>query len=575
MSVSAKREAKVELRSSYDDKGERDARRSLKQTEREQARARKQAERDAARARKQALGAGRSVLGTIKTGLGLGLGLDAAGGITGMVGEVLDYEKALTRLQITASTSPAVMRSFSKTVDEASLSTGIHRNEILSAAAAYVALTGDMDTARASTGTWAKIAQATGATVSDIAQTAAALSQQMGIGPAQMEATFSALAAQGKAGAIELKDLAGVMSQIAPMWAQFKNGRGLEGVRELGAALQVVKRGFGGDAGETVTGLQGLLVALTKNAGRFRQAGIKIFDVDRHGKESMRDVFSIVDAISHSSLVQHPDLLEKAFGRVEAYRAYLQLSQNKELLDKFVREASDTGLIGRDFATYMESSSAKMERSWNEIKLAVISAFTPERIQAFADGLSAAADKIMEVARWIDEHSDIEKNPNLGHEDADRVVQQLEDQPISLDRMREIAVRLQNLDPNTGGNLRDLPEVPQLNTTYAGMIEAGERLGRKYHAISAGMMVHVSQRRQFAEEWFPAALGIRAPWLGADPWAPGAPRSPSDRLDARQLADAIAGALQRAGIQIKVGSEPLVKATRNAATLNTRPGGRQ
>ena len=571
MTVSAKREARIELKSSAAgvDQGINDARRKLRRFDREQARAVRQAERDAKATRKQMLGAGRSVLGTVKDGIGLGLGLQAAGGLTGMASDVLDYEKALTRLQITANASPTAIRAFSKTVEEASLNTGIGRNEILSAAAAYVALTGDMDTASASTATWAKIAAATGSTVADIAQTAAALSQQMGIGPAEMEATFSALAQQGKAGAIELKDLAGTMSQIAPMWAMFKGGQGIQGVRELGAALQVVKRGFGGDAGETVTGLQGLLVSLQKNAKRFSGAGIRVFDTDKNGKQSMRDVFSIVDAISKSDLVNHPDLLEKAFGRVEAYRAYLQLSQNRDVLEKFVRDSSDAGLIQRDFGTYMESSSAKIERAWNEIKLAVASAFTPERIKAFADGLSFAAGKIMEVARWIDDHSQ-DSNPNLVSEDSDRVVADLKGQHLSRERMKQIALQLQNIDPQGGSALP--PELHGgMNTTFAGMVEAGERLGQELGAVSAGMMVHQDQRKQATDQYL-ASMGARAPWLGPDPWA-GASGG-GGGIDEKKLANAMAAALQRVGLGVKLGAEPLVKATKNAAMLNTRPGGR-
>lgn len=397
MTVSAKREARVELKSKFDDEGVREARRKLKQEEREQARAAKQAARDAKRARKEMLSMSRGVLGGVAQGFEVALGIGAAGGIAGMASQVFDYEKALARLQITASTTPEAMREYSGTVEQASRATGINRNEILSAASAYVALTGDMDTARAATGTWAKIAQATGSTVSDIAQTAAALSQQMGIGPAQMESTFSALAQQGKAGAIELKDLAGVMSQIAPMWAQFKGGKGVEGVRELGAALQIVKRGFGGDASETVTGLQSLLVSLQKNAGRFKANGIKVFDVDKNGKETMRGVFEIVDDISKSSLVKHPDLLEKAFSRVEAYRSYLQLVQGSDARSKFVEDSRDVGLIQRDFDTYMQSSAARMEQSWNAVKLALADAFTPERIEKFATALDGMAAHVGDV----------------------------------------------------------------------------------------------------------------------------------------------------------------------------------
>jgi TP901 family phage tail tape measure protein len=585
MTVSAKREARVELKSSAAgvDGGIREARRKLKQFEREQARSAKQAEREAARREKQLVrsagGIGRSLLGTAASvGVGM-LGVQAAGGLAGMASDVLDYEKALTRLQITANSTPAAMREYSKTIEASSLNTGINRNEILSAGAAYVALTGDMETATNSTSTWAKIAAATGSTVSDIAQTAAAMSQQMHIGPKDMEATFSALAAQGKAGAIELKDLAGVMSQIAPMWATFKGGTGLRGVQELGAALQVVKRGFGGDAGETVTGLQSMLVAITKNAGRFKAAGINVFDVDKNGKESMKDVFSIVDAISKSSLVKHPDLMEKAFGRVEAYRAYLQLSQNKDLLDKFVSESQDAGLINRDFNTYMESSSAKIEKSWNAVKLAIASAFTPERIQVFADVLSLAANKFMEVAHWIDANPGIlefqRNQKRLDKEDTDASLAGLNKQfaegKISPARMREIADILSNFNYDVEGAHTTPSELGFTGQmTDVAKRQLGERLKRQLY----GDVWDASPDLGDLGVGMGGSGGVGAAKRvgGIDPGLAAAAQFASQfTVNERTLASAMVSALQRAGITIQVGSDSLYRTARDSTALTTRP----
>ncbi len=394
MSVAAKRNARIEITSSAAgvDRGLNDARRKMRQFERDNARASKQAERDSRASRKRMLGGARNVAGGVAGGAMMGLGMDAMGGLQGMATDVLDYEKSLTRLQITADKSPEVMRDFSASVMKASSATGLNRSDILGAASAYVALTGDMTTAQQSTATWAKIAQATGTPIQDIASTAAAISQQMGIQSGDMENVFSGLAAQGKAGAVELKDLAGLMAQIAPQWAQFGNGKGARGVAELGSALQVVKRGFGGDAAETVTGLQSLLTSLVKNAGRFEDGGIKIFDV-KNGKKSMRDVFSIVESIGKSKLVNDPEALEKAFGRVEAYRAFIQLKQNKDMLGKLVETSKDGTLIQRDFDTYMQSSSGRLEQSWTKIKNAIGAALTPERVDGFANSIEGLVEK--------------------------------------------------------------------------------------------------------------------------------------------------------------------------------------
>lgn len=355
-------------------------------------------------------------IGKKKKGEGFGQMLQVAGGnllsgaaskATGYIEDVakstLDFDDKLARLQITADATPESMGAFADSVRDASNATGKSKNEILEAASSYVALTGDMDTARASTMTWAKVAQATNSTVADIASTAAAMSQNMAIGPKDMEATFSALANQGKKGAIELKDLAGLMSQIAPQWAMFSKGKGVEGVRDLGAALQVVKRGFGGDASETVTGLQALLTSLVKNAERFKEGGVKgIFKTGKGGKKELADVFTIVDAIAKSKLMKDPTALEKAFGRVEAYRAFVQLSQNRKVLDDLVEAGKDNNVIQRDFGTYMNTTAGKTAAAFEKLKNTVAEAFTPERIEKFAGLLGKIVSFAADAAGYFD-----------------------------------------------------------------------------------------------------------------------------------------------------------------------------
>lgn len=603
MTVSAKRETQVEIKSKFDPKGVQDARRALRQEQREQARQAKQAERDAKRAKKELLSGTRSILGGVGQGLEVALGFQTAGGIAGLADDVLGYEKALARLQITADATPEAMRMFSGQVEQASRDTGINRNEILSAAAAYVALTGQMDVARASTATWAKIAQATGSTVGDIAQTAAAMSQQMGIGPAEMEATFSALAQQGKAGAIELKDLAGVMAQIAPMWGQFKGGKGLEGVRELGAALQIVKRGFGGEAEQTVTGLQGLLVALQKNAGRFKAHGIRIFDVDKSGKETMRGVFDIVDSIAKSDLVKHPDAMEKAFGRVEAYRAYLQLVQNRDALHKFVDDSRDAGLIQRDFNTYMESSSAKLEKSWNAVKLTVIDLFTPERIQKFADGLESL---VREIQPLIESLGHVLDAYNAIHRAGKAIRGSLTpgDSPLrgtTPDEIRRVAAEnnISEVEANKalqedyarGLQLKQriiaaMPDdrvTPEATKLAIAAMEEPTRPGiTDYHRIAAS---YINEAEISPAKYREIAAQVRGEQTDAAIKSGHGYSTPQADVVAEfnraiqalpdQVGRSVAQAIAATPPNVRLGSEPLVKSVKNAPTLHTNPGGRR
>jgi TP901 family phage tail tape measure protein len=352
--------------------------------------------------------AGAQMVGNLGTNAVMALG----GALLDQGKAVMDFEDRLVRLQITARKTPEEMRAFADSVRRSSNETGINATQILAGAQAYVALTGDMDGAAASARQWSRVAQATNSDVKDIAGTAAALKQQMKIEPGQMEAAFAALTIQGKEGAIELKDLAAELSSIAPMWAEFKGGKGLSGLKELGATLQVGKRGFGGDASETVTGLQSLLVAIQKNAKRFESAKIKVFDKDpKTGVKTMRSVLDIVDSIGKSKLVKDPTKLEKAFGRVEAYRFFLQMRNGREDIRKLVEAAGDVGVIGRDLDTYLASPAGKIKQSFEEMKNRIAEAFTPERIEMFAAGMQKVlgfAVSIVDVLGKIPDAIDVE-----------------------------------------------------------------------------------------------------------------------------------------------------------------------
>lgn len=343
----------------------------------------------------------------ISSGISKGIGF-----LEDMGKAVYQYDDKLVRLGITAESSPAKVEEFNQAIRKASDQTGISKASLLDAGSQFVALTGEMGLAKDQLISWARVAQATNSSITDISSASAALMQQMKIDPSQMERALEVLAIQGKKGAVELKDLAGGLSQIAPQWAQFANGRNVRGVQELGAALQIVKRGFGGDASETITGLQSLLTSLVKNAGKFGLGDSDIFTVGKDGKKQFRDVLDIVDAIGRSKIVNNPTAMEKAFGRVEAYRAFIQLNENREALQGLIDASGEAGVIQKDLDTYLNSRAGKTALAWEQAKNKMAEVFTPERIQAFGNALArvvdlavSLVDKLDKVAAWVSANS--------------------------------------------------------------------------------------------------------------------------------------------------------------------------
>jgi TP901 family phage tail tape measure protein len=350
-------------------------------------------------------GAGGIIGGALgKVGSFLARSLDPLGRayslITDQVGDVMDFEKGVARLAISQGKTNEQMSGFRAEIGQVSDATGVARNDILKGAAAYQALTGDTAGAGKAMSTFARVAQATGSTVEDIATTSAALSQNLKIDPADLEKAFSILNVQGKAGAIELHDLAGLTASLAAGFQQFKGGSGISGLQEMGAAAQIIRRNFG-SAGEAATGFQGLMTAIVKNAAKLQAAGVKVFDRNpKTGKKHLRDFASIVESIGKSSLMRDPTKLAKALGRDEARKALQALTNNwgdfKNLVD-----TTDFKSIGKDMNQYLQSPAGKLEKTWNAMKNAIAEAFTPERIARFADALDKVAKAAKPVAEFI------------------------------------------------------------------------------------------------------------------------------------------------------------------------------
>lgn len=374
MQISAKRNARVEVTASTSkfDAGLRDARKKL---------------RSFGGDVRGAFGKVSGVAGKIAGGLGAGLGMAIPGGVADIVGDVLAAEKALTRFQIAGDRTPAQMEEFRASLSRVAGATGVARQELIDGAAAYVALTGDADGAAGSMEMFAKVANATGASVSDIAATAASMRDNMKIDPKDFEAAFSALHVQGKAGAVELRELAQVMSGVAPQFSKFDGGGGAAGLAELGATLQVLRKDFG-TTSEAATGARALFGALVRGSAKLKKVGVEVFNPDG----TKRNFTAIIDDILKADLGE--PMLQKILGSDEALRSIGALRTHRGLLTEITAASKDQGAIERDAATFRQSSAGRLAASMEQLKASVADVFTPERIQAFAGAIETVVSGV-------------------------------------------------------------------------------------------------------------------------------------------------------------------------------------
>lgn len=336
---------------------------------------------------RKALGGLGGLVGKIGSGLSMGLGVNMFDGIGSVVGDILETEKAMTRLQIAGDRTPAQMDAFRSSLSGVSSATGIARQELVAGASAYVALTGDADGAASAVGLFAKVANATGASMDDIAATAASMKDNLKIDPADFEAAFSALHVQGKAGAVELRELATVMAGVAPQFANFDGGSGAAGLAELGSVLQVVRKEFGSTS-EAATGTRALIASLTRGSGKLKKLGIEVFNKDG----SKRNFTEIIDEVVAKGLTEPQ--LQQILGSDEALRAIGALKTHRALLGDIRAASSDVGAIERDAAIFRESTAGKLQIAMETLKASVADAFTPERIQGFVNAVVSAGQAL-------------------------------------------------------------------------------------------------------------------------------------------------------------------------------------
>lgn len=397
-----------------------------KKLAREAEKARKKVEREAEKKQRAARQTSVRRGGAVSSFVG-----GAAGGVAGAITnrvmdmasdaakEVMDVERALVRFQIAGGRSAAETARFRVELNRTSYASGIARSELMEGAAAYVRLTGDAQGAQQTLGLFGKVANASGASMDDIASTAAALRKNLNIDPSQFQGAFDILITQGKAGAIELNELATLMAGIAPSFAAFKGGTGVSGMAQLSAAMQVGRGAFG-TSSEAATGLRNFITSISKRAKQFGKHGIRIVEKDKNGVERLRDIRSIIMDIGNSKLGRRKrGLLREVFGGTEEYRFFDEMFAKIKDFDALVK-AGGGNAVEDDSALYRASDIGKIELAINSAKMALVEAFTPDRIREFASALGVAAKWFADIVGYAQYIFGVSESQKQNQQWADR-----------------------------------------------------------------------------------------------------------------------------------------------------------
>lgn len=211
---------------------------------------------------------------------------------------LVDLQTRFERLGIQANISTGEVGKLKDEIYAASQQPNIRidPSEMTAAVEKIVEKTGDLDLARNNLENIGLALSATGAAGQDIGAMVADMAEKFGLKqPEQFRQTLDAIVAQGKQGAFTLQNLATQGERVTAAYGSIgREGPGA--VREMGAMLQMIKRGVGGPE-QAATAFEALLRTLQDAEGVKKLTGAGITIMDPEDPKRMRSVIEIVKDI--------------------------------------------------------------------------------------------------------------------------------------------------------------------------------------------------------------------------------------------------------------------------------------
>ena len=290
------------------------------------------------------------VNGTL-AGMGLTMGLGAA------VKKVADMDAAMTRLGTQANVSAQRMDALKKRIFETATAPDIQVDpgQIISAIDQIIERTGDMEFVEQNLMLIGSAIQAVGADGSAIGGLVAEF-QKMGLSSDEVAEALGTLAKQGKNGAFTLENLASLGPRVISAYTA--TGRnGTEALREMGAALQVIRTATGSSE-QAATAFEAVMRSLTdkKKQDSLKKMGVHVRNSANQFKPINELMAEIVEKAEGS-----PEKLSTIFD-AEAMRAFFSVIKegNIDNLAKFYEMQDDGAIITKDSARNAATFNANM-----------------------------------------------------------------------------------------------------------------------------------------------------------------------------------------------------------------------
>ncbi|CAH0143053.1 phage tail tape measure protein [Pseudomonas brassicacearum] len=348
----------------------------------------------------------------------------------------VDFQDQTRDIAITGGFNPAQEQRLSLAMRGAALRWNQTQTEVANGTAILIA--GGIDSLKELTAyapVMAKTATATRASMKDLGSVAIALNDNLGIGAAGLERSMNMLAFAGKSGQFELADMAKWLPQLTPQFAAL-GITGERAVAEIGAALQIARRGAGSND-EAANNYKNFLSKITapETLKAFEKSGIDLKgsmkNLVSEGLSPAQAMLNILTAhlgkkaptaaAEYGKALDIKDEQERAMALARLDEAYKlgalfadqqvlsfvrpALANQKDLasIEQGSKSAADQGVLDQDWAKRMGSSKEQLKELRNnltDVGLSVGSALLP----AIVDVSRAMVPLMRSFSAWAEQH---------------------------------------------------------------------------------------------------------------------------------------------------------------------------
>lgn len=272
-------------------------------------------------------------------------------------------DRRMSRIGITGDASLGETREGMESLRDLSKKTALGFDDVAGGMESLVASGRSFREALAMMPSVAKTAQASGASVEDIANSSTALLDHMKISIEGLQAAQDALARGGELGKFELKDMARYLPSLLPA-VKAVGIEGQAGLEKLVAMLQVIRAGTG-TAEEAASSASNIFAKMEseETTKRFQKFGVDLRKEMEKARKEGKDLLSTFVELSDKALKGDLSKLPQLFSDMEFARGMRALlSQWPKVAELQAQIAKSAGTIDANLNRVLADSKAGIDR---------------------------------------------------------------------------------------------------------------------------------------------------------------------------------------------------------------------